>query len=187
MILVTKNDVTKEELGKLREKLEGYGLELQINYGAHKNVIGLMGDVSVIDGEQLTAVEAQLGHSIDKGYRDFLMCANGWKCFSQTVNLFGTGDLMGSSLMDYALEILCILDDENVIASSGFTKAELLPIAATFEDRDLFVMTRATSHQPGVVIWSSGQEIERYLNFEKYFLTMADYNRLEIDRLKKDS
>lgn len=137
--------------------------------------------------EQLTAVEAQLGHSIDKGYKDFLMCANGWKCFSQTINLFGTGDLMGSSLMDYALEMLCILDDENVLASSGFTKAELLPIAVTFEDRDLHVITRPTSNEPGIVIWFSGQEIERYLNFEEYFLTMADYNRLEIDRLKKDS
>lgn len=137
--------------------------------------------------EQLTAVEARLGHSIDKGYRDFLICANGWKCFSQTINLFGTGDLMGSSLMDYALEMLCVLDDENVLASSGFTKAELLPIAATFEDRDLHVITRPTSNEPGIVIWFSGQEVERYLNFEEYFLTMADYNRLEIDRLKKDS
>ena len=134
--------------------------------------------------EQLKAVEAHLGHSIDKNYRDFLLCANGWKCFTQTVNLFGTGDLLGSSLMDYAMTMLDILDDENVLTSSGFSKAELLPIAATLEDRDLHVIARATSHQPGVVIWYSGEEIERYPDFEEYFLAMTDYNRLEIDRLR---
>ncbi len=62
--------------------------------------------------EQLAAVEAHLGHKLDKDYRDFLLCANGWKGFIQTINLFGTGDLMGSSLMDYAMTMLGILDDE---------------------------------------------------------------------------
>ena len=56
MVLVTRNDVPKAELLKLKEQLEGFGLELQINYGAHKNVIGLMGDVSVVDGESLIAI-----------------------------------------------------------------------------------------------------------------------------------
>ena len=55
MVLVTKNDVLSSELQKLKNELEIEGLELQINFGHHKIVIGLMGDVSVIDGEQLTA------------------------------------------------------------------------------------------------------------------------------------
>ena len=55
MVLVTKNDVLSSELQKLKNELEVEGLELQINFGHHKIVIGLMGDVSVIDGEQLTA------------------------------------------------------------------------------------------------------------------------------------
>ena len=55
MVLVTKNDVLSSELQKLKNELEVDGLELQINFGHHKIVIGLMGDVSVIDGEQLTA------------------------------------------------------------------------------------------------------------------------------------
>ena len=138
--------------------------------------------------EQLAAVEAHLGHGLDKDYRDFLLCANGWKGFTQTVNLFGTGDLMGSSLMDYALEMLDVMDDAYPFSeSAGFSKAELLPIAATFEDRELHVMTRATSRQPGVVIWFSGQEIERYPDFKEYFLAMTDYNRLEIERLKNEN
>ena len=136
--------------------------------------------------EQLIATEAHLGHCIDKGYRDFLACANGWKCFSQTVNLFGTDDLIGSDLMNYALEMLDVMDDAFPLSeSSGFAKEDLLPIAATLEDRDLHVMTRPTSRQPGVVIWLAGQEIERFPNFEEYFLAMADYNRLSIDWLKK--
>lgn len=135
--------------------------------------------------KQLAAAEAHLGHRIDKSYRDFLLCANGWKWFIHTVNLFGTGDLIGSSLMGYALEMLDVMDDAFPISeSSGFSKEELLPIAATFEDREIHVITRATSCQPGVVIWFSGQEIERYPNFEEYYLTMTDYNRLEIDWLK---
>jgi hypothetical protein len=137
--------------------------------------------------EQLVAAEAYLGHSIDKQYRDFLMCANGWKCFSQSVSLFGTGDLMGSSLMDCAMETLEIMDDAFPFErDTGFSREEFLPIAATFEDKDIHVITRPTSRQPGVVIWFAGEEIERYPNFEEYFLAMADYNRSDIDYFKKE-
>ena len=88
--------------------------------------------------EQLAAAEAHLGHELDAGYKDFLRCANGWKGFFQTVDLFGTGDLVGSGLMDYALETLDILDDAFPFKEDiGFSKAELLPIAATREERDL--------------------------------------------------
>lgn len=55
MVLVTKNDILSSDLQKLKNELEVEGLELQINFGQHKTVIGLSGDVSVIDGEQLTA------------------------------------------------------------------------------------------------------------------------------------
>jgi len=132
--------------------------------------------------EQLNEVEAYLGHALDPDYRDFLACANGWKCFIQTVNLFGTDDLMGSELMNHALAMLDVIDGAYPISqSSGFTKEELLPIAATFEDREIHLLTRTTSHQPGIVIWLSGYEIERYSNFEEYFLAMTDYNRHQID------
>ena len=135
--------------------------------------------------DQLKAAEEHLGHSLDIDYRSFLGCANGWKGFLRTVDLFGTSDLIGSSLMDYAASMLEIIDEENVIAASGFSKAELLPIAVTREDKDLFVMSRATSHQPGVVIWFAGEEIDRFPTFEEYFLAMADYNRLVLEDLKK--
>ena len=55
MVLTTKTDIKTSDVQKLKEELENVGLEIQINYGAHKNVIALLGDVSVIDVEQLTA------------------------------------------------------------------------------------------------------------------------------------
>lgn len=131
--------------------------------------------------EELANAETHLGYELDKYYKDFLMCANGWKCFIQSVNLFGTYDLMGSDLMNQALKTLDVMDDAYPLKYTGFSKEDFLPIAATFEDKDLHVITRTTSSNPGVVIWFAGQEIERYPNFEEYFLAMIDYNRLEID------
>lgn len=130
---------------------------------------------------QVEAAEARLGYKLDPSYRDFLRCANGWKCVMQSVSLFGTADLMGSELMRYAMNLLDVMDDTfPLVESSGFTKAELLPIAATPEDQDLHVITKPGMDQAGMVIWFVGQEIERYPNFEEYFLAMVDYNRLEI-------
>lgn len=135
--------------------------------------------------EQVASAELHLGHPLDQGYRDFLQCANGWKCFTQSINLFGTEDLMGSDLMTCALEMLEVIDDAFPLSkSSGFSKEELMPIATTFEDKDLHVITKPAAHQPGVVIWFAGQEIERYPNFKTYFLSMVDYNRSEADPLK---
>ena len=59
-----------------------------------------------------------------------------------------------------------------------------MSIAAAYEEEEgLCVITRPASHQPGIVIWFSGGEIDRFSSFEEYFLAMADYDRLEIDRL----
>ena len=55
MVLVTKKDILSSEIQKIKTELEKEGLELQINFGTEKTVIGVMGDVSLIDGEQLTA------------------------------------------------------------------------------------------------------------------------------------
>lgn len=54
MVLVTKNDILSSQLKALKAELEDKGLELQINFGQHKTVIGLSGDVSVVSSENLT-------------------------------------------------------------------------------------------------------------------------------------
>ena len=134
--------------------------------------------------EQIAAAEAHLGHKIDKYYRDYLLCSNGWKWFSGSASLFGTEYLMGSDLMNEALEGLDVMDDVYSFSKDGFPKEELLPIAISSGDRALHVMTRPESKQPGVVILYDSDEVDRYPNFEEYFLDMTEYNRSYIDWMK---
>ncbi|MFA0814644.1 MAG: SMI1/KNR4 family protein [Anaerofustis sp.] len=136
--------------------------------------------------EQIESVERKLGYKLDANYRSFLTRANGWKGFYQTVDLFGTEEIVNSSIMKYANKLLDSLE-EDVIRSSGFLKSELMPIATTLNDKDLFVLTIPTSHKPGIVIWFAGEEIDRFSDFNEYFLAMIDYNREEIEDLKKEN
>jgi len=134
--------------------------------------------------EQLVAVETHLGEPLNSGYRDFLLCANGWRGFFFSLQLFGTEDLMGSKLMNLALEALGYVDDAMPLFKDlGFAKEDLLPIAASFIERQMHVITRSTSHQPGKIIWFDCGEVESYLSFEDYFLAMTDYNREDLKDL----
>ena len=126
--------------------------------------------------ETLRKTEAHLGFRINQDYREFLKMANGWKGFLQTIDLFGTQEFSGSPILQYAQSLLDSVEDE-VVKSTGFTRKELFPIAATQVDKDLFVMTLPTSHEPGTVIWLAGEEVDRYPNFTEYFLAMIEYNR----------
>jgi len=54
MVLTTKADIKTSDIAKIKEDLEALGLEIQINYGAHKNVIALLGDVSAINIDWIT-------------------------------------------------------------------------------------------------------------------------------------
>lgn len=135
---------------------------------------------------RLDAAERQLGHGLDRKYRAFLSCADGWRGFYQTVNLFGTAQLLGGGEMAYAVKILGALDEE-VLHASGYGRDDLLPIAATPLDRDLFVMARPKSSSHGEVIWFAGEEVDRFPDFEAYFRAMIDYNRREVQDLKDES
>ena len=135
--------------------------------------------------DRLRAVEQHVGHPLDPSYRAFLGYADGWEGFYQTVDLFGTADLLGSLRISHALSLLEAMD-ESVIQQSGFSRKELSPIAVTLVDRDLFVMSRPFSSSPGVVLWFAGELIDRFPNFDEYFLAMADHNRLEAQNLERD-
>ncbi|NMC56791.1 MAG: SMI1/KNR4 family protein [Eubacteriaceae bacterium] len=136
--------------------------------------------------KEINKAESYLGFKLDSYYREFLKAANGWKGFYQTVDLFGTNEFCGMPIMEHATSMLSAVED-NVIKSIGFSREELIPIAATDLDKDLFVMSRPSSHEPGVVIWLAGEEVERYKNFEEYFLAMIDYNRLMIKLMQDKS
>ncbi|AZK44862.1 SMI1/KNR4 family protein [Paenibacillus lentus] len=133
--------------------------------------------------ELLIKTEQHLGYHLDSEYKEFLKYANGWKSFYQSVDLFGTNELVSSSDMDYAVNILNAIED-SVIFECGVPRDELLPIAVTKIDKDLFVITKLNSSNPGQVIWFAGEEIDRFDNFKEFFLSMIDYNREELKYFK---
>ncbi|QWH38022.1 SMI1/KNR4 family protein [Bacillus mycoides] len=135
--------------------------------------------------EYVYALEQELGYKLDLIYRDFLQHANGWKGFYQTVDLFSIEQLKKSAIMDHAQMLLTVIDDD-VLKENGVLRQELLPIAVSELDKDLFVLCLPNSRRPGEIIWFAGEKIDRFENFEEYFLAIVDYNREEILALKGD-
>jgi hypothetical protein len=66
---------------------------------------------TVATDEQIFKAEQHLGHLIDPRYKAFLKCANGWLAFYQTVDLFGTQDLISGPRKENGEFILSFLDD----------------------------------------------------------------------------
>ena len=133
--------------------------------------------------QQLAEAEASIGHKLDPRYRQFLSFANGWKSFYQDVRLFDTDELSDSALIEG--EDLSLR--ESVPEGRKMKNAnanDLLPIAMSTTDRDLFVIGRPGSPVDGQVFWLSGGEIDRFASFDDYFLAMVDYNRLEYQNFK---
>ncbi len=128
---------------------------------------------------RLESVEARLKESLDPSYRAFLAHADGWPAFHQTVDLFGSEDLLGGPRFTQAAATLRYVEDD-VLREGRLRRADLLPIAASPVDRDLFVLTKRASKQPGVVVWLAGSEIDRFSTFDEFFLAMVQYNRLEL-------
>lgn len=57
MIIVLKQGTPKKEIEKIKRSIQMKGLQIDESRGAKKTVMGLVGDTSVIDGEQLKANE----------------------------------------------------------------------------------------------------------------------------------
>lgn len=133
---------------------------------------------------QLLGIEARIGESLDASHRAFLATAGGWPGFLQTVDLFGPGDFLGSTRWARAVELLGYLEDD-VLASAGFRREHVLPIAASTVEIDLFIIGRRSSTTPGVVVWFAGDEVERFADFDEYFAAMLDFNRREIEVLQR--
>ncbi|MDM5186394.1 SMI1/KNR4 family protein [Bacillus sp. DX4.1] len=136
------------------------------------------------DEADICLVEKKIGYKLDQKYRDFLKYANGWKGFYQTVDLLGTEQFKTTTRMHYTKKLLNAIE-EDVLKESGVFRNQLLPIAVTEFDRDLFTLCLSNSSTPGAVIWFAGEEIDRFENFEEYFLAMIDYNCDEVFVLRK--
>lgn len=57
MIIVCKNDVSQENLDRLVEIMDAEGVKTNISSGMHSTIIGLVGDTSKIDFENLQALD----------------------------------------------------------------------------------------------------------------------------------
>ena len=131
--------------------------------------------------EAICNVETLIGEPLDSKYREFLTFSNGWKGFSHSVDLFGTGDFDEGPQLKIANELLETLAPiENLC---GMKKADLLPVAVSQDSIDVFVMTRRHTQKPGEVIWFAVQIIDRFHDFDDFFLAMIDYNREDANAL----
>ncbi len=132
----------------------------------YPKVAGKMSDI--------TYIENKIGKKLSKDYVDFLLCANGWNCFYQMVDLFGTDDLI-SDKMNRAKEMLDVevyYNEELQSLGDG-----LLPIAVSRDDIDLFVLVLDNGEYAGNVIWLAGGEIDRFESFAEFFKSMIEYNK----------
>ena len=130
-------------------------------------------------------LEKRLGYRLDEKYRKFLLCANGWKSFYQDVDIFGTKELMGSSLMDAAGQQLDVIGSKLFFDNTGLEVQNVLPIAASMQQPDMFLLVLPGTSEAGSVVWVAGSEVERFVGFEEYYLAMVDYNRRRIQRFEE--
>lgn len=131
--------------------------------------------------EQVHYAEEQLGFRLDTEYREFLRKANGWKAFYQDVSILGTPDLVGTENMHRAKALVVALEDLKPVV--GFESSELLPVAVSETDIDVFLIRIQPHDMPAEVFWFAGRLIERFASFSEFFLAMVDYNRQEFDQL----
>jgi hypothetical protein len=131
--------------------------------------------------EQLDVLEQELGYPLDSQHRQFLMNANGWRAFMQHVDVFGVGDFKGGPRAARAIALIESLQPLDSLC--GYSHRDLIPIAVSSSDIDVFVMARPHTATPGRVFWFAGGLIDTFQCFDEWFLSMVDYNRKEYHRL----
>lgn len=131
----------------------------------------------------ISDIQKKLGVSFSDDYIDFLLCADGWQCFYQDVDLFGTKDYE-TEKFTYAKTLLNVeAEYDKELRELG---GALLPVAVSKTDKDLFVMILKEGEDYGTVIWLAGGEIERFDSFGDFFEAMIDYNKEELEELLED-
>lgn len=130
---------------------------------------------------EIMQAQEKLNVRFSEEYIEFLKTANGWNCFYQLVDLFGTEDFISeeSERMTYAKNLLNV--NLEYIDSLQSIRDYLLPIAVSRTDMDLFVLMLAEGEEYGQVVWLAGGEIERFSSFNHFFEEMIEYNREELE------
>lgn len=134
----------------------------------------------VIEVERL---EKYLGCSLPQDYRGFLLHSNGWENFIFGVDLLSIGDIINDTWGQRASELLVDFD-ELVGAASGVKMNDVVPIAVSKDDTDVFVMVRCSRSDYGTIIWFAPYEIERYDSFTEFFEAIIQYERQSLQDLR---
>ncbi|MBP3610218.1 MAG: SMI1/KNR4 family protein [Lachnospiraceae bacterium] len=127
---------------------------------------------------EILLAQEKLKIKLSQDYIDFLLCANGWKCFYQLVDLFGTKDFEAKNM---SLAKMLLNTELEYDESLNDIKEYLFPIAVSRTDKDLFVMVLTEGSEYGQIIWLAGGEIERFLSFSDFFEAMIEYNKEELE------
>lgn len=131
--------------------------------------------------EQLVVeTERRLGLSLPPSYREFLLHANGWKGFFQTVDLLGCTELVAGPHRDSFDAAYGALREEEWKAI-GLTRDFTLPFGMTLQDKDAFVFD-LTRQQEGEyrIVWLAGETVDEWASFTECFKSMIEYNRREV-------
>lgn len=117
--------------------------------------------------QQLTEAERHLGVRLDEQHRRFLMHANGWPEFSGTFSLFGTGDLLGSTLMNKAREQLRIISG-TAMGRFRWKRKRLLPIAVSDGTLGVWCMLMEQGQVQPSLIWFDNTEPDERETFNTH-------------------
>ena len=70
MIIITRHDVTDEELDHIRERVEAFGLQTHLSRGTHRTVVGCIGDEELLAGVPLLSIPGvEAVHKVMKPYK----------------------------------------------------------------------------------------------------------------------
>lgn len=132
----------------------------------------------------IAAVEqAHGGERLPNEYRNFLLHANGWRCFYFLMTLFGLPELEGEGDGAVGAKLLKVYDDEGVLENLGLTTNDVIVAGAGAGSRDLFLLVREGRPNAGQVSWLDGEEIDRYVDFADFFASVIEHHRLRLQKL----
>ncbi|WP_206477142.1 SMI1/KNR4 family protein [Microbacterium sp. KRD172] len=136
--------------------------------------------------ESIREAELALGVTFDKEHRGFLGFADGWKCFHQEVTLLGSRELVAGELREAALESFEYAPE--MLEELGRSAEELLPIAASLEQADVFVMLIEEGAVGPRVLWlAEGELIDTFDSFGQFFVSMIEYTKRRIDKMQEEA
>jgi hypothetical protein len=133
----------------------------------------------------IESVRAKYGDRLCSGHLEFLRHADGWTNVLQYVEVFGTSDLMSGERYARAKVTLDELEEASVLSASDLELEDVVIVAASSADPDVYVSPLKGCENEGAVYWFAGGEIQRFADFEDFFLGLVDYNRRQLKRMQE--